>query len=622
MTVPAMASGQPAALPPLAAPEPEKERGTTSGWSADLVLLALLLGITALVGRVFSKLGVGDLYITEVFLILIFVTALYRCGFRGALQRLRSTIPLWVLALLWLAGAIATIRGVYLFGLSMVTHDVGLIEYSVMLAIVPVVVDSRERAILLLKVVFWAGLGAGLLYIAQRFIDIESIKNPGYALGIYISIFVLAVACRAANRLPVRWWVFALALVAMTSMSWLGVRAVWLALFAGIVVVAILAPRGRRIAVGVACVAAFVLSNVFSIGLTELQARIDPPPLPPPGAPIAAPDYVPDDGASRFVGGTVVSDDAAQGDLSREIQLGEYLELPGLTGLEIGKPYTVLFAVKPLGREPAVGRVGDTAGTGWGAQAWRAEPQNRWQPVRAVLKPKLTGERVVISFDKGPAAVRVDRVKVIKGNAKGPANDYQDPVPGEEEQLYDDSITKPSILTEAQGTIDPNVAGPANSNSAWRLAIWKFQLERAVQQPFFGVGFGRPTNFRWRAGLGGLYDQREGGPSGNDVTGPHNSFVNIIFRTGLSGLIPLLIILGIAGHRTWFFLRRSDLLPEDRAIVAGVVAIFVFIGVTAGLSVALEGPYMGIFFWSALALLLALPSLMKPTQASPTGAAR
>lgn len=488
------------------ASDPKLITAPRSNWSADLVLLVALLGLTALLGRPFSKVGVGefDIYITEPLLLLTGFFALRRCGFRGALERLRRVIPLWPLLLLWLAGAIATARGLYLFGFKMVTYDVGLVEYSIMLALVPVVIDTRQRAISLLKVVFWAGLGAGLIYIGQRFVDHESVNNPGYALGIYIAIFVLGVAAWAAHRLQVRWYLYGLALIAMTAMSWLGVRAVWVALFAAIVTVAVLAPRGHRFVTAAVLAAAFVLSNLGSYGLTELQARVNPPP-PPPGAvmvgPAADPDFIADDSGSSVLGGETVQGDAAQGKLSREVRRGYYLDLPVLRSLESDKPYTVLFSVKPLDPVPALGRVGDTSGAGWGAQTWRARPEVRWQAFKKVFEPTDSDERLVLSFDEGPARVRFDGIKVIKGIVKEPASDYQSPTPpcscaateavrearregkGETEEVIDTSLTKPNIISEARGTFDPNVAGPSYNNTEWRFAIWKFELERAAQQP-------------------------------------------------------------------------------------------------------------------------------------------
>ena len=54
-------------------------------------------------------------------------------------------------------------------------------------------------------------------------------------------------------------------------------------------------------------------------------------------------------------------------------------------------------------------------------------------------------------------------------------------------------------------------------------------LEKTAHDPVFGVGFGRPTNFVWR---GMIYYARTGDKTNSqDVTGPHNSFVNMLFRT-------------------------------------------------------------------------------------------
>ena len=148
------------------------------------------------------------------------------------------------------------------------------------------------------------------------------------------------------------------------------------------------------------------------------------------------------------------------------------------------------------------------------------------------------------------------------------------------------------------------------NNVHWRLSIWKFMLEKTAHDPVFGVGFGRPTNFVWR---GMIYDARTGDKTNSqDVTGPHNSFVNMLFRMGLLGLLPLLALLVIAGIRGWRVLVKWTLPALDRAFALTSVAMVVAVAVAACFSVALEGPYIGLFFWLALGLVLALPRLLTP----------
>jgi O-antigen ligase len=171
-------------------------------------------------------------------------------------------------------------------------------------------------------------------------------------------------------------------------------------------------------------------------------------------------------------------------------------------------------------------------------------------------------------------------------------------------------------VSTIQNTFGGGAGNVDATNQRWRLAFWAYMLRSAAHHPLLGVGFGRPANFHWH---NVVYDARRGDPrNDSDVTGPHNSFVNLLYRTGLLGFIPLLILVGLAASATVSSLRRENT-PAIRAAHVGLVAIFVFVVVTAGLNVALEGPYMAIFFWSALGLLLTWPQLHATTADGSTG---
>jgi O-antigen ligase len=169
----------------------------------------------------------------------------------------------------------------------------------------------------------------------------------------------------------------------------------------------------------------------------------------------------------------------------------------------------------------------------------------------------------------------------------------------------------PTITQATRETFSNNIS--EQGNSTWRLAIWKYDLKKAVKQPVFGVGFGKPTAFHWD---GHVYDGRSGNGLPEDVSGPHNSFVNIIFRMGLLGFGALLALAVIAARRVWPWIRDADAPPHERAVLVGSTAVLVFTTIVASLNVSLEGPFMGIFWWLALALMLVLPQLYGTPQSS------
>jgi hypothetical protein len=145
-----------------------------------------------------------------------------------------------------------------------------------------------------------------------------------------------------------------------------------------------------------------------------------------------------------------------------------------------------------------------------------------------------------------------------------------------------------------------------DANISWRLAYWKELVRRTEHEPLLGVGFGTPARFVWR---GIVYDARTGSPGDEwDVTPPHNSFINVLYRMGLVGIIPLLALVVVAAIRAR---RRWPVDAERRRDLIGIVACFVFAAVVASFNVALEGPYMSMFFWTLLGLIFVLPARLE-----------
>ena len=152
----------------------------------------------------------------------------------------------------------------------------------------------------------------------------------------------------------------------------------------------------------------------------------------------------------------------------------------------------------------------------------------------------------------------------------------------------------------------------SGENASWRLAIWRYMVRQTLKEPFFGVGFGKPATFVWN---GTRYDPRVGDTSNKfDVVAPHNSFVNLLYRTGLFGFLGLLAILAVAARRVWRALHVAGARRFDRAVLVGCVAAFVFSAVIASFNVALEAPFLALIFWLYLALLLVLPGLLDSKQ--------
>jgi hypothetical protein len=148
-----------------------------------------------------------------------------------------------------------------------------------------------------------------------------------------------------------------------------------------------------------------------------------------------------------------------------------------------------------------------------------------------------------------------------------------------------------------------------NFNSRWRLEFWKYLLRQSVHDPVFGVGFGTPSHVRWQ---GTVHDGRTGDPlNEQDVTGPHNSFVNMLYRAGAPALLALLVLMLVAVIKLVPIAWRNA--GESRALAIWLLAGLVITSIEASLNVALEGPFMGIFFWAVLGLGLLTPVILQST---------
>ncbi|MCX5778196.1 MAG: O-antigen ligase family protein [Elusimicrobia bacterium] len=146
------------------------------------------------------------------------------------------------------------------------------------------------------------------------------------------------------------------------------------------------------------------------------------------------------------------------------------------------------------------------------------------------------------------------------------------------------------------------VVSVSSNNTKWRLIVWKDTLSEAVEKPLLGWGFGKkfiPPTIK-KMGWGGSWRESEGG-----FQDPHNSFISIFYRTGFIGLIVFCGLLGSFIVRTMCVIRRLD----DSVIktyMTGLLLCIICILGTSCFMVVLEGPFLGIFLWIAMGLIVSL----------------
>ena len=117
----------------------------------------------------------------------------------------------------------------------------------------------------------------------------------------------------------------------------------------------------------------------------------------------------------------------------------------------------------------------------------------------------------------------------------------------------------------------------------------RYLIAEIQRSPLLGAGFGQEISLRYHS------------TDSHDVD-PHNSFVAIAYRMGVPAAICLFLAILLISRRAGQVVRRQDMLQASYLLAC--LGSFVSLCVFAAFNVVLEGPYMGIFFWLFLGLLL------------------
>lgn len=146
----------------------------------------------------------------------------------------------------------------------------------------------------------------------------------------------------------------------------------------------------------------------------------------------------------------------------------------------------------------------------------------------------------------------------------------------------------------------PTVAIPSSqTNIQWRLYVWQDMIEECTHKPILGYGFGHRFFSKT------LNKLHWGGYESDPIvfktqyTGldPHNSHLHIFYMMGVIGFILFeLLFLFIFIH----FLRSSNQSLLTNTVLSGIL----FILVLANFEVVLESPYMVIYLWLFVGLIL------------------
>lgn len=164
------------------------------------------------------------------------------------------------------------------------------------------------------------------------------------------------------------------------------------------------------------------------------------------------------------------------------------------------------------------------------------------------------------------------------------------------------SISLDQLETNVNSIVSPNEsANTATSNTArWRLQWWGKIVSYTFGGPYFWTGKGYGVNLANVDGFQLAKNQL--------VRSPHNSSMTILARSGVPGFmlwVALLVTFGYQMVKLVLHARR-----RERSVWSSValwcLAYWLAIVVDSCFDVALEGPQLGIWFWSLMGFGTAL----------------
>lgn len=164
------------------------------------------------------------------------------------------------------------------------------------------------------------------------------------------------------------------------------------------------------------------------------------------------------------------------------------------------------------------------------------------------------------------------------------------------------SVGPGQIINNFESIVGTSNASNLDGTKIWRLRWWQAIQDYTLHGPYFWTGKGFGIGLAEADGF--VVGQEIGGPM---VRSPHNAHLTMLARSGVPGL-ALWIITGMA----WFLmLLRSAILARRRGD-SQWANIFIWIGcyamaivINSSFDVALEGPMLGIWFWSLFGLGIA-----------------
>ena len=155
------------------------------------------------------------------------------------------------------------------------------------------------------------------------------------------------------------------------------------------------------------------------------------------------------------------------------------------------------------------------------------------------------------------------------------------------------------IINNIESIAGSNDTSNLDGTKEWRLRWWKAIVDYTVNGPYFWTGKGFGMGLAEADGF--VVGMELGGPM---VRSPHNGHLTLLARAGVPALVLWLCVLF-----AWFGMLLRNILAARNRGDTQWAGVFVWIACYAGsilidasFDVALEGPMIGIWFWSLFGL--------------------
>ncbi|WP_243373312.1 O-antigen ligase family protein [Microvirga solisilvae] len=163
----------------------------------------------------------------------------------------------------------------------------------------------------------------------------------------------------------------------------------------------------------------------------------------------------------------------------------------------------------------------------------------------------------------------------------------------------DRSLSARQIVENLTSILVSSDEGNLDDNKLWRLRWWSDIRDYTFHGPYFWSGKGFGVNLSEADGY--YADSSDGAPP---LRSPHNAHMTVLARAGIPGL-TLWFLLG----SSWFLMMMRNIYLARVCRDNAWAGFFVFVTsyvtaivINASFDVALEGPMLGIWFWTLIGI--------------------